>query len=575
MNATANAAAPASSGDRLRNFSGTHASGGAAGNKPRQLGLFDQLLISTAPVEPRVDERPIDSRSRDNDTRSIPEADSTAPTPDEDRPNVDEEQREEEVDDVAAANAIAATSLTQPPTEQTVADADPAEQAQAGLTQATDEAQATDDTLARDAGDESLVADPQDSSEAARDLGVDTLASSADKSTSADPLSAATGTNNTAVADEVSLRDGERAEQGTAPESSQPEIDPNKAVQPVAKVIEVDQTAEPASDPVEDPNAGAEDEPTTAVRRGDRSTRGQRQKWYERTDEHQPPNGAVTDQRPGSAENDSPAIVQAVDASLPNADTEQATATVSLAEQAAAPETTIIENPVFLSPSAVITPLDEAVTGGFSGTAPAIAEEALGPATGSTSQRIDAGPSRQAGPEISHKSTAMPGTADGTVDLSQAEKVRMIQRVARSFNRLGPDGGEVNLRLHPPELGSLNVQVRMEGRSMTAKLTTESVAAREVILESLPTLKSRLAEQGIEVALFQVDVADNGNADAGLGRGDQQAFEQREGNRQSNHSAIPYQRQPRHALTQPIDAIPRPITPTWPTTTSPGIDLRV
>jgi len=105
-----------------------------------------------------------------------------------------------------------------------------------------------------------------------------------------------------------------------------------------------------------------------------------------------------------------------------------------------------------------------------------------------------------------------PGGASASQDsdqLTQAERVRLVQRVARSFARLGPMGGQINIRLHPPQLGSLNVQVRMEGRTMTAKLTTESTAARDAILESLPVLRGRLSEQGFEIASFQVEVADN------------------------------------------------------------------
>lgn len=99
-------------------------------------------------------------------------------------------------------------------------------------------------------------------------------------------------------------------------------------------------------------------------------------------------------------------------------------------------------------------------------------------------------------------------STDPTSRLRQSEQIRLIQRVARSFNRLSADGGSVQLRLHPPELGSLSMQVRLEGRNMIAQMTTESAAAREVILESLPQLRSRLAQQGFEVTQITVDVAD-------------------------------------------------------------------
>ncbi|MEZ6133629.1 MAG: flagellar hook-length control protein FliK [Pirellulaceae bacterium] len=138
----------------------------------------------------------------------------------------------------------------------------------------------------------------------------------------------------------------------------------------------------------------------------------------------------------------------------------------------------------------------------------------------------------------SHATANKPVTPGDSADLTQQERVRLVQRVARSFARLGPDGGQINLRLHPPQLGSLNVQVRMEGRSMTAVLTTESTAAREAILESLPVLRGRLAEQGFEISQFQVDVAANGSDASQGGNSDQHnAFQQ--GNSREHTQASP------------------------------------
>lgn len=137
--------------------------------------------------------------------------------------------------------------------------------------------------------------------------------------------------------------------------------------------------------------------------------------------------------------------------------------------------------------------------------------------------------------------TDQPATADNskqTDGLTQQERVRLVQRIARSFGRLGPTGGQINLRLHPPQLGALNVQVRLEGRDMAARLTTETAAARDVILESLPVLRGRLAEQGFEVSQFQVDVADN-SGDASLAGGNSEAHSQQQGGRRPNATSPP------------------------------------
>ncbi len=108
--------------------------------------------------------------------------------------------------------------------------------------------------------------------------------------------------------------------------------------------------------------------------------------------------------------------------------------------------------------------------------------------------------------------------------VTQREQVRLIQRISRSFARLGPTGGQINLKLHPPQLGSLNVRVRLEGRSVTASLATESEAARAVITENLPVLRNRLAEQGFEVSQLQVELAENGS-DASNNHSQQQSSE--------------------------------------------------
>ncbi|MEO8270647.1 MAG: flagellar hook-length control protein FliK [Aureliella sp.] len=121
--------------------------------------------------------------------------------------------------------------------------------------------------------------------------------------------------------------------------------------------------------------------------------------------------------------------------------------------------------------------------------------------------------------------------------LTQAERVRLVQRVSRSFSRLGPMGGQINIKLHPPQLGSLNVQVRMEGRTMTAKLSTETSAARDAILESLPVLRGRLAEQGFQISSFHVEVASN-NADVASGNGNPQgSFDQSSGGDGGNQAS--------------------------------------
>jgi flagellar hook-length control protein FliK len=82
--------------------------------------------------------------------------------------------------------------------------------------------------------------------------------------------------------------------------------------------------------------------------------------------------------------------------------------------------------------------------------------------------------------------------------------------VARAFHTANERGGTLQLRLSPPELGSLHMELSVQDGVMTASLETETAAARRVLLDHLPALRDRLAEQNIRVERFDVDVRRDG-----------------------------------------------------------------
>lgn len=92
----------------------------------------------------------------------------------------------------------------------------------------------------------------------------------------------------------------------------------------------------------------------------------------------------------------------------------------------------------------------------------------------------------------------------------QADRVRFVQRVARAFEAANDRGGHVRLRLHPPELGSLRVELTIRNGVMNARVEAESSAAQSLLLENLPALRERLAEHEIKVQRFDVDLFNRG-----------------------------------------------------------------
>ncbi len=101
--------------------------------------------------------------------------------------------------------------------------------------------------------------------------------------------------------------------------------------------------------------------------------------------------------------------------------------------------------------------------------------------------------------------------------LNQADQSRFVQRVSNALRAASQrQDAEIRLRLSPPELGALKLQVRVEQGALVATLEAETQTARDLLLEQLPVLRERLAAQEIRIETFDVQVSDRQpNADQG------------------------------------------------------------
>jgi flagellar hook-length control protein FliK len=118
-------------------------------------------------------------------------------------------------------------------------------------------------------------------------------------------------------------------------------------------------------------------------------------------------------------------------------------------------------------------------------------------------------------------------------ELHRVDAARFVGRVARAFHTAQERGGTLQLRLSPPELGAVKLDLVVKDGLLAASLETESHAARRVLLEHLPALRDRLAEQNIRVEKFDVEVRREGG-------GQQQAASHHQPGGQSPHET------PRH-----------------------------
>ncbi len=95
------------------------------------------------------------------------------------------------------------------------------------------------------------------------------------------------------------------------------------------------------------------------------------------------------------------------------------------------------------------------------------------------------------------------------------DRARFVQRVSRAMKMAPNRDGQIQLRLSPPELGSLRIEISTQQGVVSAKVEAETAAARNILLDNLPALRERLAELEIRIEKFDVDVRREGGQDTG------------------------------------------------------------
>lgn len=109
-------------------------------------------------------------------------------------------------------------------------------------------------------------------------------------------------------------------------------------------------------------------------------------------------------------------------------------------------------------------------------------------------------------------------TVESAVDV---ERPDFAMRVANAVRTSADNRQQVTMRLTPPELGALRIEVAVEHGKVSARIDAQSSAAQKILLDSLPQLKEALVQNGASVERIEVMLADNSPNDQGgaLGQG--------------------------------------------------------
>ena len=86
-----------------------------------------------------------------------------------------------------------------------------------------------------------------------------------------------------------------------------------------------------------------------------------------------------------------------------------------------------------------------------------------------------------------------------------ADRARLIHRISKAFQKLGIDGGQVRLKMHPDDLGTVQLDMKITGNKVNASVIADSEEAARLLQEHLPDLRQRLESQGLTVDRLQVE----------------------------------------------------------------------
>lgn len=115
------------------------------------------------------------------------------------------------------------------------------------------------------------------------------------------------------------------------------------------------------------------------------------------------------------------------------------------------------------------------------------------------------------------------GSPTGARTEPRVDQAQVVERVTQLVQSAQGAGRVLRARLHPPELGALQVEVRQGQTGAIARLTVETVAAQQVLNDHMQQLQESLSQSGpierIEIHLVETqdssDLQDQGHDGAG------------------------------------------------------------
>lgn len=108
-----------------------------------------------------------------------------------------------------------------------------------------------------------------------------------------------------------------------------------------------------------------------------------------------------------------------------------------------------------------------------------------------------------------------------TVDAKQVEQ--LVERIVSSVRQSQSIGQQLKIRLSPPELGTLQIEVSLKNGEYTAKLEVQNNQVQKVINDNIAQLRDALAKSGVAMDRIEVNINTDSSEDHHSSQSDAQS----------------------------------------------------
>ncbi|WP_096739256.1 flagellar hook-length control protein FliK [Pseudoalteromonas atlantica] len=106
------------------------------------------------------------------------------------------------------------------------------------------------------------------------------------------------------------------------------------------------------------------------------------------------------------------------------------------------------------------------------------------------------------------------------INIVKSDAAKMLQE--RVSSMLSISNKEAEIRLDPPEMGSMQIRIRSDAEQAQINFVVQNQQAKEALEQSIPRLREMLAEQGIDLGESTISYGQSGNEQSDEGEGQSQ-----------------------------------------------------